>query len=78
MKPVPFKDMTHTITKHQPPYNPLPAYHNQNIGLVVCCWKLSWRERLEVLLLGTIWHQIKTFNQPLQPQMLTTTKPVLK
>jgi len=78
VKPVPFKEMSYTIAAHQPPYRPLPAYCSLQDGLVVCCWKLTWRERLDVLLLGTVWHQIRTFNRPLQPQLLTTTKPTMR
>jgi len=78
MKPVSFKEMSYIISKHQPPYRPLPAYCDPQDGLVVCRWKLTWRERLDVLLFGTVWHQIRTFNQPLQPQLLTTTKPVMR
>lgn len=57
---------------HQPEYLPLPAYKvpNDPTGRIVCCWKLSWRERLKVLFGGRVWHSVMTFNQPLQPQLL--------
>jgi hypothetical protein len=32
---------------------------------------------LRVLWNGLLWHQIMTFNQPLQPQLLLTQKPDL-
>lgn len=41
-------------------------------ALIVCalvCFVLA------VLWRGTIWHQVLTFNQPLQPQLLSVDKP---
>lgn len=72
-----FPEQTIVIAKDQPEYLPMPAHRRANDpeGLVTCCWKLSWRERLAVLLRGTIWHQILTFNAALQPQLLLTEKP---
>lgn len=79
MKLVNFPEQTVVIAKDQPEYLPLPAHRfvNDPEGRIACCWKLTWRERLAVLLTGTIWHQVLTFNKPLQPQMLTTEKPVM-
>jgi hypothetical protein len=65
------------IAKDQPEYIPMPAYVAAD-GTVTCCWRLSWRERLRVLKSGTIWHQILTFRQPLQPQILTVKPPVFE
>jgi len=77
MKLVNFPEQTVVIAKDQPEYLPLPAHRfaNDPQGRIACCWRLTWRERLAVLLTGTIWHQVLTFNKPLQPQMLTTEKP---
>jgi len=47
-------------------------------GRVTCCWRFSWRERLAILFRGVLWHQILTFNSPLQPQCLTVDKPDLR
>lgn len=63
--------------KQTPLYLPLPAYRAFD-GRVTCCWGLSWRERLRVLFTGRIWHQVLTFNDPLQPQLLLTNKPDLR
>lgn len=65
------------IAKDQPAYLPMPAYIAAD-GTVTCCWRLTWRERLRVLRSGTIWHQIMTFRQPLQPQSLTVDLPTLE
>lgn len=66
------------IAKDQPEYMPLPAYRipGDEYGRIVCCWKLSWRERLRLLWSGKVWHTIMTFNQPLQPQLLEVQRPV--
>ncbi len=63
--------------EHQDEYLPLPAYRvpQDEYGTAVCCWKLTWRERFRVLLRGRVWHKMLTFNQPLQPQLLSATKP---
>jgi hypothetical protein len=65
------------IAKDQPEYIPLPAYRvpNDPHGRLVCCWKLSWRERLRVLVTGELWHTILTFNHQLQPQLLEVERP---
>lgn len=75
MTPIPFKEHNIIMAKDQPEYMPLPMYKIPEKGFSVCCWKLSWKERLRILISGVIWHQILTFNQPLQPQLLTIDKP---
>lgn len=76
MKLIEFPEQTVVIAKNQPEYNPLPAYQfNDKSERIVCCWQVTWKERLQVLLSGKIWHQILTFRQPLQPQLLTVEKP---
>lgn len=76
MKLVEFDEQTVIIAKDQPQYKPLPAYQfGDEQGRIACCWELTWKERLSVLFRGLIWHQILTFNAPLQPQLLTTEKP---
>ena len=65
------------IAKDQPEYLPLPAHRfaGDPQGRIAFCWQLTWRERLGVLLGGKLWHQVLTFNQPLQPQLLSVEKP---
>lgn len=77
MKLARFDEQTHIIAKDQPEYLPMPA-HTAKDGRVTCCWNLSWRERLTLLLTGRIWHQVLTFRDPLQPQLLTVNKPNLQ
>lgn len=75
----PFPEQNTVFANDQPEYLPLPAYKfNDAQGRIVCCWNLSWRERLAVLFSGRVWQQVLTFNQPLQPQKLTVEKPEIK
>jgi hypothetical protein len=77
MKPIPFSEQTDVIAKDQPEYLPLPAHRvaNDPSGRIVSCWKLTWRERLSILVHGVIWHETLTFYEPLQPQKLSARKP---
>lgn len=65
------------FAKDQPEYMPLPALRVGGLqGEIICCWQLSWRERLRMLVTGKIWHSVLTFQQPLQPQLLMVDQPV--
>lgn len=76
MKLIEFPEQTVVIAKDQPEYKPLPAHRfNDDEGRIACCWQLTFWERIRVLFSGKIWHQILTFNGPLQPQLLTVEKP---
>jgi hypothetical protein len=70
--PSPFPEVVYA--KDQPEYNPLPSI-KQSDGCVVTRWAMSWRERLRVLLTGSIYLEVLTFNQPLQPLKMSVTKP---
>lgn len=75
-----FPEQTIVIAKNQPQYQPLPAYQvpNDTSGRVICCWKLTLKERLKLLFSGKIWHHILTFNKSLQPQLLDINSPFIK
>ena len=75
MKPVKFKQQNCVIAKDQPEYLPLPAYKNED-GIVTTCWKLSFIERIGILITGKIWWQIMTFNKSLQPQRPSIKNPL--
>jgi hypothetical protein len=76
MKLINFPEQTVVIAKDQPQYLPLPAYQFKDAqGRIACCWQLTWRERFKVLFSGVLWHQVLTFDKPLQPQLLSTDKP---
>lgn len=79
MNIIEFPEQTVVYAKDQPEYRPLPAYqYNDKYGRITCLWSLSFIERLQVLFTGRIWHTIMTYGRPLQPQLLTTTKPSMK
>ncbi len=77
MTPIEFPEQSVIIAKDQPEYLPLPAHRfaGDYSGRIAFCWQLTWRERIAVLLRGILWHEVLTFNQPLQPQFITTEKP---
>ena len=76
MEPTTFPEVNAIYAKDQPQYRQLPMHRdNSEDGRAVCCWKLTWWERLKILQTGLIWHTILTFHQPLQPQLLATYKP---
>ena len=77
MKLIEFPEQNVVIAKNQPEYLPMPAYKTKD-GRVICCWKLSIKERLRLLFSGKLWHHILTFNYPLQPQALDLQYPFLQ
>lgn len=79
MELISFPEETHVIAKNQPQYKPLPAHQVKNEeGEIICCWKLSMKERIKLLFSGLIWHSIYTFYHPLQPQLLQVDKPKME
>lgn len=77
MKPISFKEQNGVYAKDQPEYLPLPV-HKTEEGLVISCWKLTWKERMLVFLTGRLWWGVLTFNEPLQPQCPFTLYPFQK
>lgn len=71
MKPVSFKQVNTVYGKDQPDYIPLPA-HRSGTGEVISCWQLNLWERIKVLFTGRIYVTLLTYNNPLQPQKLST------
>lgn len=69
MKPVKFKGCNTVLAKDQPPYLPLPCYSsNDASGLIITCWKMTFKERIKALFTGVIWIGQVTYLEPLQPQ----------
>lgn len=77
MKLIEFPEQTTVFAKNQPQYVPLPAHvvAGDPEGRIICCWRLTWRERLALLFRGVVWHHVLTFGQALQPQLLQIEKP---
>ena len=65
------------VAEDQPEYLPLPV-HKTEEGEVISCWKLSWKERWQVLVGGKMWWSVLTFHHPLQPQRPYVTSPFEK
>lgn len=76
MEIISFKEANTIYAEDQSKYKSLPCFrYNVEEGRLACCWKLTFFERLQVLFTGKIWHNILTFYQPLQPQLLQVNKP---
>lgn len=74
---VPGFDIANAVyAKDQPEYIPLPCYREED-GTITIRWKLSWRERWTIFKNGCLWHQVLTFNAPLQPIKLSHDCPLL-
>lgn len=63
--------------KDQPQYLTMPALRSQD-GIVTTRWKLSFRERLSVLLSGHVWLQLMTFNGAPQPSKILAKEPPIE
>lgn len=50
----------------QPEYQPLPVWRRES-GAVVSRWRLTWRERVAILLGRSLYLEVLTFGGPLQP-----------
>ncbi len=75
MRPTTFKHQNTIFAKDQPQYQQLPALLLEGPeGHVISCWKLSLKERIQVLLFGRIWSSLMTFNKPLTPSYLTVNR----
>jgi hypothetical protein len=75
MKPIEFKEQTVVFAKDQPEYLPLPAFVDPSPeGNVISCWKLSFKERIHLLLHGCIWLSLMSFHKPLTPSFITVKK----
>ena len=76
MEPIEFPEQTIVWAKNQPPYLPLPAYTDNT--QTISCWKLTWKERLLVLLFGKFWLRQMNFGSHLQPQAPSVETPFVK
>lgn len=76
MNLIKFPEVNIVYAENQPEYLPLPAFkYYDKEGTIVCCWKLTPEEIKKVSETGEIWHNILTFGNDLQPQLLSTDKP---
>ena len=73
MKPIEFSQQTMVWARDQPEYLPLPAYVDERE--TVTKWRLTWPERVRMLLTGRLWLHQLNFGEPLQPQLPTLENP---
>lgn len=73
MRPVTFQEQNRVWAEDQEEYLPLPAYTDERE--TISCWRLSWRERLTVLLTGRLWLRQLNFGRALQPQRPQVERP---
>ena len=68
MKPIKFPECNGILAEGQEEYLDLPVYRDDTSdGTIVCCWKLTWKERFKLLFTGELWLSVLTFRQALQP-----------
>jgi hypothetical protein len=76
MEPIKFKGCNTAWAEERDGHNTL---HAMNVGdaegSTLFCWKLSLKERLQLLMFGKLWHRVLTFNKPLQLTSLSVEKP---
>lgn len=75
MKPIKFKHSNIVFAKDQPQYQSLPALRlDSPEGEVISCWRLTFIERLKVLIFGRVWMSLMMFGQPLTPSRLAVNR----
>ena len=77
MEPIKFDGANIVFGANQPEYRPLPAERvgNAVVGQINTCWELTPEELKTIAETGRIWLSVLTFGQPLQPVLLSATKP---
>lgn len=76
MKPVEFDEQNAVIGKSQSEYQELPA-HKDAHGVITTCWEVTEDDLKAIFETGKIYLQQLTFNQPVQPILLSVVKPSL-
>ena len=72
MNPIKFKGHNKVFGEDQDEYLDLPVFQNDSPqGEVVQCWRLGPEEIKKVVETGEIWVMQMTFNQPLQPILIS-------
>lgn len=79
MNPIRFPEVTMVLAENQPEYLPLPVWCGPAPNVeMISCWRLTWRERLWVLLTGQLWLRQFTFGHALQPQLPQCESPFVR
>lgn len=45
---------------------------------LIMCWKLSWMQRIKILVTGVLWHRVQTQEPCIQPVALTLEYPYVE
>ena len=75
MIPIKYKECNFIAAESQDEYLTLHA-HRDETGCVTSCWLMTIRERFKLLFTGKVYLSLLTFNQPIQPQLLSATNPI--
>ncbi len=73
MKPVNFKEATHTIGENREDVEPMRVSISEN-NEFISCWELTLKERLKALITGKIYLSLHTQGKGVQPSFMTTNK----
>ena len=66
MKAVKFKEQNIEMGKDQPQHETLPACRTDD-GIIISCWKFTWKEKIKILFGKPIWLWQYTFNHGMNP-----------
>lgn len=67
MKAVEFPEVNIRIAEHQPQYETLPAFYNNQDGTVTFCFELDNEELEQIGKTGKIYLKQLTMGKPMQP-----------
>ena len=74
MNPIEFDEMNGIAAEDQPEYLNLPMYRDHE--QVISCWKMTWRERVQVLFTGKVWLRLLHSEQSkITPSALDVSSP---
>jgi hypothetical protein len=74
MKPIEFPLMNSKVAEDQEEYMTLPAFQDETY--TISCWKLTWGERVRLILFGKLWVLALNFGKALQPIAFDTKCPL--
>lgn len=74
IKSIDFKYSNAVYGKNQDEYENLYVLKFDENGEVISCWKLSFIDRLKILLTGKMWISVLTFGNKFQPMKLSVNK----
>ena len=76
MEPVEFPQVNVRWAENQEEYLTLPSFVNEEES--ISCWRLTWGERLKLLLTGRLWLRQVNYRRALQPILPQVETPFVK